>query len=280
VRSIGVAELEAGTLSPAPSRQNIENLANLQRALQTVTKAIGSGNGRLGLLVPDAMVRVAILDFETLPARSREAETLVRWRMKENLPFAPEEARVSYQALGQSAERTELLAIAAKNEVLDEYEAALEQMQGGSALVLPTTLGLLPLLPETGEAGQLLVHVYSGGITNVVVSGNRLRLWRSRWLGPPTQVAPEQVWREACAEALRILASCRDRLQIQTERVWLCGRPAAAPELRAELSRTLCQEIELLAPSYDHAVALAPQDQELFQRFGAPVAGLLSNSTR
>ena len=47
-------------------------------------------------LLPDAAVRVVLLDFETLPTKPQEAEGVVRFRLKKSLPFDVEKAKISY----------------------------------------------------------------------------------------------------------------------------------------------------------------------------------------
>ncbi len=49
-------------------------------------------------VLPDAAVRVVLLDFDTLPAKPEEAEGVVRFRLKKSLPFDVEKAKVSYHA--------------------------------------------------------------------------------------------------------------------------------------------------------------------------------------
>ncbi len=281
LRSIGVAALDAETLTPLPNRPNIGNRADLGRALDAVAEVIGNGTGRFGLVVPDGMVRVGILSFETLPDSPKEADALVRWRMKDNLPFPLEEARLSYQVSWREPERVEVLAVAAQKDVLAEYETALERVNGGTALILPATLALLALLPGADAVGQLVIHVCSGWITSAVVTGSRLRLWRTRQLGRTSELTPDQL-REAASEVARVVASSRDRLQVDIGRIWLCARPPMIPEagalLGAELAPALSREVEHLAPSSDFAAALSNEDQILFEHYGATVAGLVENA--
>jgi type IV pilus assembly protein PilM len=97
LRRIGMRELAPATIDPIPNGVNIANLEELRRALLGVSQVVGNGTGRLGLLLPDGAVRVLILDFEALPDDRGEAETLVRWRLKESLSFPPEEAKICYQ---------------------------------------------------------------------------------------------------------------------------------------------------------------------------------------
>lgn len=275
VQRIGVREFEARILEPLPNRPNITNEAGLREALRAVANVIGNGADRLGLLVSDATVRVGTLSFETLPDDPRETEALVRWKMRENLPCAPEEARVSYQVTWREPGRVELMAVAAKSSVLAEYELALSQMNGGPALILPATAALLPLLPEGEEGGQLLVHVCSGWVTTAVVEGSRLRSWRTRQVG---RAAPEDLVRDVVSEATRVLASACDHMHVEVRRVWICARPPASAELVPELVHALSQEVVNLTPSADLAAALPDAERTLFERFGATVAGLILNA--
>ena len=47
-------------------------------------------------MLPDAAVRVMLLDFEALPAKHDEAEGVIRFRLKKSLPFDVDKAKVSY----------------------------------------------------------------------------------------------------------------------------------------------------------------------------------------
>jgi hypothetical protein len=275
VRRIGARDLQADAIEPLASQPNVANPAELQRAVREATEAVGGAAGRTGLLVPDPVVRVAILSFETLPDNRQEADALVGWRMKEFFPFPLEEARVSYQILRASPNGVELLAMAAKNSVLAEYEMAVNLTNGGPALTLPATAALLPLLAKDEDAGQLLIHVCSGWVTAVVVEGNRPRVWRTRNLG---QLTAERLAQEVASEATRVEASARDHLQVRIARLYLCARPAASQELISSLAAAVSSTVDLLAPAPDLGAALPGAEEAVFQRFGATVAGVVSNS--
>ena len=274
LRNIGVAGLHPDTVVPLPNGPNIADPGDLARALQAIAGIVANGTTRFGLLLPDGAVRVSLLSFETLPENRKQAHALMRWRMKETLPFLLEEARISHQVVVREAERIEVLAVAAKASVLAEYERALEQVYGGPALVLPATLALLPLLPETEGTGQLLIHLCSGSITSAVTAGNRLRLWRTRHLG---RLDSSELCRQAQAESARVMASCRDHLKVEIDKVWLCVRPRGGSEFCVELSQALGHPVELLEPDPDFAAELTSEDRNLFESFGAPAAGLIRN---
>ncbi len=276
LRRIGVQELKANSLEPLLNRPNVSNRQELQRAIQQVVEGVGRGGGRLGLLVPDPVVRVAILSFESLPDDAREAQALVRWRMKDVLPFAPEEARLAYQVLRRGPESLELLVMAAKDSVVSEYETAVESLNGGSALTLPATAALLPLLSEE-ESGQLLVHVCSGWVTTVVLERGDVRTWRCR---DTSQLLPQDLAEDVAREAARVVAGSRDHLKVDIGRVWICARPPGRPELIPELSRAVPCEVVPLAPSAELDARLPATERAPFARFGATLAGLVSNSEK
>ncbi len=274
VRRLEVRQVEGGALEPGVNRANVSNEAALRQAVSEIAEVVGNGGGRLGLLLPDAAVRVGLLSFETLPENRAEADALVRWKMRDMLPFNPDEARVSFQILGRQANSVDLLAVAARNTVLAEYEGILEAVNGGPALILPATLALLPLLSEDASRGQLLVHVCSGSITCVVVLGSRVVFWRNR---PGTRPLPEALGAEVCREAARVQAAARDHMGMELSEAWLCARPSAPEGLREELAQALSLEIRPLGVEPQCAPDLPPSGHEWFERLGAPFAGLVAN---
>jgi hypothetical protein len=272
VQSVGVRELPEGALAPSANKSNVTDSAAVRRTIAEVSERVGNVGGRLGLLIPDVAVRVALLQFETLPEDHREAETLVLWRMREYLPYAPEEARLSYQVLVKQPGSVEILGVAVRESVLAEYEAALEGINGGPALVLPATVALLPMLPEEAS-GQLLLHLCPGALTAVVVAFNCVRYWRTRPLEGDAVSNQEEVAREAT----RVLATCQDHLGVQVQNVWYCARPPAEPEVEEALARALSRELRPLPGNFLPATGLPSGQREAFDHFGMPFAGLVAN---
>jgi len=272
VQSVGVRDLPAGALAPSANRPNVADGAAVRRTIAEVSERVGNVGAKLGLLIPDVAVRVALLQFETLPESHREAETLVLWRMREYLPYVPEEARLSYQVLVKQPSSVEILGIAVRGSVLAEYEATLQGIDGGPALVLPATVALLPLLPEDA-AGQLLLHLCPGALTVVVMASNRVRYWRTRTLEDGALSSLGEVGREAS----RVLATCQDNLGVQIENVWVCSRPPAAPEVEAALAKALGRSLRPLSADVVPIAGLPPDQRETFEHYGMPFAGLMAN---
>lgn len=273
VRRISTREMEPQTLNPTPGGTNIAHVEHFRRAVQGVSDVLGNGRGRLGLLLPDASVRVAILIFEALEEDSKEAEALVRWRMKELLPYPTEEAKLSCQVLWKDPGNVGVMAVAARTSLLAEYQSALGLGNRGPELILPSTLALMPLLSEKEGDGQMLVHVCSGWVTTVVASGARILSWRNKELNG----APEDLTQDVAAEVSRVLASSHDHLQLVVNKVLLCARPPASRELAGELSRIIAKDVECLSPGPGPGSNLSPAETAVFDAVGTPIAGLMGN---
>ncbi|MGH9470257.1 MAG: hypothetical protein ACRD1N_07940 [Terriglobia bacterium] len=273
VRRMALQALDPGVLEPSSVQANIAKPELLRRAVGAIAGAIQNG-GTLGLLLPDNAVRVSVLGFETLPAKSEELDALIRWRLKETLGYAPEAAKLSWQVNWTERGLTELLVIAAKRGVLSQYGAALSPLGGGAALILPVTMALMALCAPDEAAGQLLTHVCSGWVTHAVIEGNRLRLWRSRRL---SLAAQDSGVSEVLSEAARATASARDRIGLEIKKAWCCARPAISG-LDEELSGALGMAVESLPLDANADAFLEVGDKPLFAPFAAPLVGLLANA--
>jgi hypothetical protein len=260
-------------LEPLPSRPNLVKQEVVRRAIGEVLETLGNGRGRLGILLPDPSVRVAILRFETLPDHRDEAEELVRWKMGGILPFPPEEARVSCQLLSKGDQSVELLAMALRNSVVAEYEAVFETLSAGPALVLPATAALLPLLPSGSQGSHVLVHVCSGSVTTVVMVGDTIGFWRNRLLQRHTEEGEGEVVREIA----RVVATCRDHLKTEIEDLFIYVRPPASLSLDKEIGEAAGRRAQLLTCTASHAVTLPPAEKKIWESFGMTFAGLLEN---
>jgi hypothetical protein len=272
VQRVAVREFGAPAFHPLPSRSDLPLGSGLQEAIRSVVETIDVGSGSLGLLLPDGVVRVGVLAFETLPSHHNEADELVRWRLKELLPFDLEDARISYQFLRKEPGNIELLAIAARGTVLAGFEAALDHRNGGPALILPATMALLPLVPETEGSAQVLVHVCSGWVTTVVVVGDRVCLWRNRDLEGSASAGQIN---DVAREVARVLASARDHFKVEVERVWLCVRPPLDLDVAGELSRRLARPVTPLITT--PSKVLPEAERVTCARIGATFEGLVMN---
>ena len=95
------ADLAVGAVVPGLRSGNVLDRAGVSGAIRRVLDSVGAGERSrdVTLVVPDAAVRVLLLDFDQLPSKMTEALPVVRFRLKKLLPFDAEDAVVSYQVM-------------------------------------------------------------------------------------------------------------------------------------------------------------------------------------
>jgi type IV pilus assembly protein PilM len=177
-------ELPADTIEPGLRAGNFRSrppvVAAVRKVLESVTeKGLGK---EVTLVVPDATVRVLLLDFDTLPSKPAEALAVVRFRLKKLLPFEADDAIVSYQIMSGTAGGAKgglrVVAVAIPREVLEEYEAVVREAGFEPGAVLPSTLAALAGL-EDSDTASLVVNAGPQAITTAIVEGGVLLLHRS-----------------------------------------------------------------------------------------------------
>ncbi len=170
--------LPAGTVAPALKAGNIAGRVATVAAVKKALEAVAIKERQTTVVVPDAAVRVLLLDFDALPAKSAEALPVVRFRLKKLLPFDADEAVVSYQVMSTQRGLVRVLAVAVPKEVLAEYESVVREAGFEPGAVLPSTLAACAGMVEM-EAAALLVNAGETAVTTAIVQGGILLLHRT-----------------------------------------------------------------------------------------------------
>lgn len=187
VSAIARVTLAAGAVIPALKPGNIADrlavIHAIRKALEDVGVKANSRGSDMTLIIPDAAVRVLLLDFDSLPTRLSEALPIVRFRLKKMLPFDADDAMLSYQVMSTSRSVVRVLAVAIPRDVLSEYESAAREAGFEPGAVIPSTLAALAGLAD--EAATLLVNAHPAGVTTAIVRSGILLLHRSVDLQAP-----------------------------------------------------------------------------------------------
>lgn len=191
VTRVVVAE---GAVLPGLKLGNIVDRAGVVAAVRSALDDVaGKGSDRgagrnVTVIVPDAAVRVLLLDFDQLPSKAAEALPVVRFRLKKLLPFDADAASVSYQVMASERGAVRVMAVAMPKDVLAEYEDVVTAAGYLPGAVLPSTLAALAGLDST-EAPALIVNAGQGGVTTAIVRGGILLLHRALDLNANTEDA-------------------------------------------------------------------------------------------
>jgi type IV pilus assembly protein PilM len=194
--AVARASVGEGAVAPGLRAGNIVDRAGVVAAVRTVLdqvsgresaeqRGVGGRSRHVTLIVPDAAVRVLLLEFDQLPSKLDEALPVVRFRLKKLLPFDADEAVISYQVMSTAKAGLRALVLAMPKAVLAEYESVVTAAGYLSGAVLPSTLAALAGLDEIAEH-SLVVNASLGGVTTAIVQSGILLLHRSMDMGGDT----------------------------------------------------------------------------------------------
>lgn len=183
--------LPAGAVVPSPVEPNIIDGAAVRGALDRVLARVNGREAEAALVVPDQVVRVFLLQFDSFPRRAEEAIPLLRWRLKKSVPFDVEDTVVSYmlQDGGPAAPRqssegagvavhggVQVLAAVARQRIVRQYEELFEAAGRSAGVVLSSTLAALPLVDDSSPS--LLARLAGRTLTTVIVRRGVLAVYR------------------------------------------------------------------------------------------------------
>lgn len=192
IAAVARVTLASGAVQPGLKPGNLADrvavIAALRRVLEEIGLRPGSRGADMTLVIPDAAVRVLLLDFDTLPTRISEALPIVRFRLKKMLPFEADDAMISYQVMSTSRTVVRVLAVAIPRDVLTEYESVAREAGFEPGAVLPSTLAAVAGLNEDGAT--LLVNATLTGVTTAIVRDGILILHRGVDLQAPAAGTP------------------------------------------------------------------------------------------
>lgn len=183
--------LPEGAVVPSVRNANLANRAAVIFALQNTLARVKGSARDVTVVVPDASVRVTLLDFDSLPAKIADAMPVVRFRLAKLLPFSAETAAVSYQVLSQRQGQVQVLAVAMPREVLEEYESAVREAGYEPGSVLPSTLAVAGALSATEPV--LLLNMDETALTTAILRRGDVLLHRTLELHMLTETIAGEV---------------------------------------------------------------------------------------
>jgi type IV pilus assembly protein PilM len=171
------APLLPGSVVPSLSAPNFPQPGRVVAALRQALDQVVERDRQLTLVVPDAAVRVLLLDFDSLPEKSAEVLPIVRFRLRKLLPFEVDDAAVSYQVMTRDSGQVRLLVAVTPAAVLSEYEGAIREAGYEPGAVLPSTLCAIAAIPDGADA--LVVNQNAACITTAITRQNEVLLHRT-----------------------------------------------------------------------------------------------------
>jgi hypothetical protein len=180
-RRLAVARLPEGLVRPDFEDLNISDDVALGEHLERVAAQAGvSGRPHLTLALPEATAKSLIISLDSVPDSRAELQQMLEWKTERSLGHSIGDLRVSQKRLTQSGGRSHWLVVAAREEVVAQYERVLATIGWQAGLVVPQHLGAAQLLMRSRNAhDQALVSLNEKGFAVVVVRGTEPILVRS-----------------------------------------------------------------------------------------------------
>ncbi len=174
-----VEALPPGAVTPSPVEPNLVDAAAVRDRLRQVLAKVPARGPDVALLVPDQVVRVFLLHFDTLPRKPEEAVPLLRWRLKKSVPFDVEDTVVSYSIQPgppRGAGGVEALTAVVRRSVVRQYEEVVESAGLQVGVVLGSSLATLSYFED--ERPTLLARLSGRTLTVTIVRGESLCVYR------------------------------------------------------------------------------------------------------
>jgi type IV pilus assembly protein PilM len=223
-------ELAPGTVVPDLVEGNLRQPDAVREAIATALRSLVPRSHDVIAVVPDAAVRVVLLEFDTLPSNAEEAAGVVRFRLKKSLPFDVDKARVSYHAQ-KTNEGVKVVAAVALASVVEDYEAAFRDAGFNPGVVLPSMLAALGA--AEGQRPTLVVKVDSRTTSIAILSAEQLQLFRTLENTRGVTITGEQLAEEVYPSVVFF----QDTYHLNIEKIFVAGLSdtgSAAPALRAQ----------------------------------------------
>jgi len=202
------APLPPGLLVPSLDEPNLREPEAVALAIRLALSEVAPRTRAVTLVLPDTLVRVFVLDFDSMPAKASEAVSVVRFRLRKMVPFDVEPAGVSCQVLAQNESECRVLAAIVPGPILAEYEKAVRDAGYEPGAVISSSLAALEAADAT--EGVLAANLSASTMTTVVTSGQDLLLYRTLDLPPDPASRAAEIGRAIAVAAAKQVKALAD----------------------------------------------------------------------
>jgi type IV pilus assembly protein PilM len=242
VETCATAEVPKGSVVPDLLEANVRERKGVFDAIQQTLGSVSSRSRDVIAVLPDAAVRVMLLDFETLPANHAEAESVVRFRLKKSLPFDLDKAKISYHAQPATT-GLRVVAAVALTSVIEDYESVFREAGYSPGIVLPSMLAALGA--ADADRPTLVVKVDARTTSIAILDKNQLLLFRTLENPRGATISGEQLAEEVYPSVVFF----QDTYKLNIEHIFVAGLSDAGGAVPALRAQTGAEVTELVGDS-------------------------------
>jgi type IV pilus assembly protein PilM len=227
---------------PDLTETNVRQREIVIDALRRALEQVGGRSRDVTAILPDAAVRVVLLDFDTLPDKAHEAESVVRFRLRKSLPFDVDKAAVSYHA-HPTPDGLRVIAAVALNSVVQDYESVFREAGFNPGVVLPSMIAALG--SAAGDKGTLVIKVDAHTTSIAILDKQQLLLFRTLENARGVTISGEQLAEDVYPSVVFF----QDTYSTNIEEVYVAGISDIAGATPALNSQTGAEVKELVRAS-------------------------------
>ncbi len=237
-----VEPLPDGAIVASAVETNLADASAVRAAVAQVFGRLRARGQEIALLIPDPVIRVFVLHFDSFPRSNEEAIPLLRWKLKKSVPFEPEETLISYMRQAPRDDGVDIVTALARLRIIKEYEQIMQAAGMVPVVVVSSSLATLPLLED--HRPTLMARVSGTTLTTAIVRESILCGYRCTDLPVSgAQLSPQAL----LDEVYPIAAYYQDSWSEGIQTVHLAGlfdrteefRPILEAELRCPVSSLL-----------------------------------------
>ena len=224
-------ELAPGSVVPDLTEPNIRQPEAVRTALREVLDEVAGRSKDVIAVLPDAAARVMLLDFDTLPPNARDADGVVRFRLKKSLPFDVDQAKVSYISQPAKESGVRVVAAVVLSKVLEEYETAFRDAGYNPGVVVPSMIAAMGAAQASRPT--LVVKVDARSTSIAIMDQEQLLLFRTLENMRGVTITGEQLAEEVYPSVVFF----QDTYHLNIEHIFVSGLPdsgGAGPALKAQ----------------------------------------------
>ncbi len=233
-------ELAPGSVVPDLIENNLRQREAVRAGIAAVLNDVAGRSKDVIAIVPDAAVRVMLLEFDTLPSDAEEALGVVRFRLKKSLPFDVDKAKVSYHAQ-KLEDEVRVVAAVGLSTVIEDYEAAFRDAGFSPGVVLPSMLAALGAADARKPTMVIKVDAHTTSIA--ILNEDQLQLFRTLENPRGVTITGEQLAEEVYPSVVFF----QDTYHLNIERIFVAGLPESGGAMPALRGQTGAEVQELVA---------------------------------
>jgi type IV pilus assembly protein PilM len=244
-------ELAPGSVVPDLVENNLRQRGAVRDGIESALGGVARHSKDVIAIVPDAAVRVMLVEFDTLPSDQEEALGVVRFRLKKSLPFDVEKAKVSYHAQ-KVGDEVKVVAAVALGSVIEDYESAFRDAGFDPGVVLPSTLAALGA--ADGKKPTMVIKVDAHTTSIAILNEEQLQLFRTLENARGVTINGEQL----AEEVYPSIVFFQDTYHLNIDRIYVAGLPESGGAAAALRTQTGADVQELVSSAQLGASANGP----------------------